>query len=114
RHLELVSKSRHVRRYHPEILGDKRQSAERPQYCFEKGGSRTRHPLAGLGGRCSGGDVPRGRESPEMIQANEIDVRQQRAEAVDLPAKTGRAQGIPGVTRLGPQLSLSAEGVARA
>jgi hypothetical protein len=27
--------------------------------------------------------VPRGRESPEMIQANEIDVRQQRAEAVD-------------------------------
>ena len=82
-HLELVSKSRHVRRYHPEILGDKRQNAKLPQYCFEKGASRTRHPLAGLGCRCSGGDVLRGRESPEMIQANEIDVRKERAEPVD-------------------------------
>ena len=48
-----------------------------------------------------------------MIKADHIDMRQQRAQAVDRPAITGPPQSVPVVDRIAPELSLGAEIVRR-
>src|SRR6266496_5757348 len=76
---------------------------------FEKAGARPRHPLSGLSRGCARWNVPCGRETAEVIQANCIHVSEQGTQAVDRPAITGCAKRIPVVNRIAPQLSLRAE-----
>src|SRR5580700_2483157 len=81
--------------------------------CFEKAGSRTRHPLPGLSCWRSGWNVPRSREPAEVIQANHIDVSQQSTQPIDAPPITSRTRGIPVVNGIAPQLTLRAEIIGR-
>jgi hypothetical protein len=54
-------------------------------------------------------NVPRGREPKEVIQANQVHVRQEGTHAVDAPSITSRTKDIPVVNGVTPQLSLRAE-----
>src|ERR1700688_425004 len=80
---------------------------------LEKTGAWTGHPLPGLSGWRSGGNMPRGCESTEVIQPNYVCVSQQNAQPIDAPAITNRTKGVPVVNRIAPQLSLRAEIVGR-
>src|SRR6202050_5256484 len=82
-------------------------------HCLKKAGSRTRHPLPGLSRWRTGWNVPRSRESAEVIQANHIDVSQLSTQPIDAPPKISRAHGIPVVNGIAPQLTLRAEIIGR-
>src|ERR1700733_7361208 len=57
--------------------------------------------------------MPRRDQAAEMIQANYIDVGQQRAQTANPPAIAGPAMGIPVVNRIAPKLSRRAEIIGR-
>src|SRR6202050_2874090 len=82
-------------------------------HCLKKAGSRTRHPLPGLSRWRTGWNVPRSRESAEVIQANHIDVSQQSTHPIDAPPIASGAHGIPVVNGIAPQLTLRAEIIGR-
>ena len=92
RQTKLVAQSMHVGGNKTQIFGDEWQMAQLGLHCLKKAGSWARHPLPGLSRWRSGWNVPRGRESAEVIQANHIDVSQQSAQTIDAPAITGRAK----------------------
>ena len=103
----------HLRRDHPEILGDERQLAER-------GGDRPKKPRAGPGppaalhrGRLSGRDRPVARVADEVIEADGVEQRQRRPEAGDPPGEPGGAHLRPAVERVAPALAGGAEVVGR-
>ena len=64
---ELVPEGANIRRDEPQIFGDEWQTPQLSLHRIEKFGARTRHPLTGLGRRCSGRYVPGTRESAEMV-----------------------------------------------
>src|SRR3984885_15853739 len=82
-------------------------------HCSKKARPRTGHPLPGLSRRRIGWNVPRRREPAEVIQANQIDMSQQSTQSIDAPPITSRAQGIPVVNGIAPQLTLRAEIIGR-
>src|SRR5258705_13937799 len=108
RKLELVTQRPYVRRNKTQIFGDERQATQLFVHRFEKAGARTLHPLSGLSRGRARWNVPRGRESAEVIQSNRIHVSEQGTQPVDRPAITGCANRIPVVNRIAPQLSLRA------
>src|SRR5437773_10741941 len=57
--------------------------------------------------------MPRGRESPKVIQPNRIHMHQESAQAVDRPTIAGGPQSIPVINWIAPQLTLGAEIVRR-
>src|SRR5690242_17429844 len=57
--------------------------------------------------------MPRGRESPKVIQPNRIHMRQESAHSVDRPTIAGGPQRIPVINWIAPQLTLGAEIVRR-
>ena len=61
----------------------------------------------------SGRHFPRRFESAEVIDANAIDQRQQRAEALDPPGVSGLRERVPAVVRIAPELAGGAEVVGR-
>ena len=111
--LEIIAELGNVGRDDTEILGDKWQSAQFFFYRIEKIRARTRHPLAGLGGRCSGRYMPRGAEPAEMIETNHIHKSEKRAEAIDAPAITALPQDFPVIDGVPPELSLRTEVIRR-
>ena len=90
-----VPEDAYVGRDQPQILGDKRQTAELPLHHGEEVGARARLPLAGLRRRCSGGHVPGSGEGAEMVEADSIHVSQKSAQTVDAPPVIGPTQGGP-------------------
>src|ERR1700736_1699632 len=87
--------------------------AELGSHCLKKAGARTLLPLAGLCCGRSARNVPRGRESTEVIQANQIYVSQQSPQPLYAPPIIRRTKGIPVVDGIAPQLSLRAEIIGR-
>src|SRR5258708_29976390 len=83
---EGVAEGANIGRDQPQILGDEWQTAQPSLHRAEELGARTWHPLAGLRRRGSGGYVPGGGESPEMVHADRVHVSQQGAQAGDAPA----------------------------
>ncbi len=77
RKVKFVAERVHVGRDQPQILGDKRESAQFPLQCMKEIGAWTRDPLSRLRRRCPGRNVPRRCECAEMIQPDYIDVGQQ-------------------------------------
>ena len=69
---------------------------------LEKGWLPAPHPFAGL--RClgPGWNVPRSRETPEVIQSNHVYVTQQSANPIDAPPVTRGTKRIPVVDRIAP------------
>src|SRR5882757_7387365 len=102
-HAEVVAEGANIGRDQPQILGDERQTAQLSLHRAEELRARTRHPLAGLRRRGSGGYVPGGRESAEMVQADRVHVSQQRAQAVDAPAEAGTTKYVPVIDGIAPE-----------
>ena len=63
-------------------------------------------PPALAGRRGAGRDVPGGREAAEVVEADQVHVGQQGAQAVDPPAVSRPAEGLPVVERVAPELAL--------
>lgn len=57
--------------------------------------------------------MPRGGESPKMIQTNSIHMREERAQPIDRSSIPRGTQRIPVINRVAPQLTLRAEIVRR-
>jgi hypothetical protein len=57
--------------------------------------------------------MPSRDEASKVVQANHINVRQQRAQAANPPAIARLAMGVPVVKRIAPELSLRAEIIGR-
>src|SRR5439155_9486423 len=87
--------------------------AQLDSHCLKKIGTRPLRPLAGLCRECSAWNMPGGRESTEVLQANQIYVSQYSTQPLDAPPITPRTKGIPVVDRIAPQLSLRAEIIGR-
>src|SRR5215510_12468448 len=113
RKVKLVAECMYVRRDQAQILDDKRQTAQLTLECLKEIRSWTGNPLSRLCSRCAGGYVPGRSKGTEMIQANHIDVGQQRAQPGDAPTIAGPAKNIPVICGVAPKLSLRAEVVRR-
>src|SRR5580704_2602807 len=87
--------------------------AQFPLHRLKKTIARTRDPLPGLSVRRTGWNMPGSGESPEVIEADYIDVIQKGAQAIDAPAIASGTERIPVVNRIAPQLPLRAEIVGR-
>ena len=72
-------------------------------------GPRTGNPLACLRRCRSLRDMPGGYKPAEVIEPNDIHMCQERTYPVDAPAITGRAQCVPVVNRISPELALRTE-----
>src|SRR5271154_4583106 len=81
--------------------------------CLKKTCARARPPLPRLSRWCAGGNVPCGRESAKVIQADNVNVIEQSTQTVYAPPITGRAKGVPVINWIAPQLPLSAEIIGR-
>src|SRR6476646_7398523 len=57
--------------------------------------------------------MPRGRESPKVIQTNRIHMHQESAQTVDRPTIAGGPQSIPVINWIAPQLPPGAEIIRR-
>jgi hypothetical protein len=86
---ELVAECVHIRCDQPEVFGDEWQSTQLCLYHSKEINAGSGHPLALLGCRGTGGDVPCAREPAEVIQPNHVHVRQQGTEAVYAPTVAG-------------------------
>src|SRR5215472_5032866 len=106
---KLVTQCLYIRSNNSQIFDDKRQVAELVARCFEKLCSGPLYPLSRLGRWCTRWNVPCGREPAEVIQANRVHVSEQGAHPVNRPPITRRAEGIPVVDGIAPQLSLRTE-----
>src|SRR5439155_19564624 len=93
--------------------GDERRSAQRVVDGAEGAGAEAWNPPPGLCGQRPGRDVPCRRESPEMIEADGVDVSEQGAQTIDAPAIPAQGQRVPVVDWIAPELSLRAEIVRR-
>src|SRR5262249_23931286 len=80
---------------------------------FEEAGPGARHPSTRHGSWRPSRYVPRRRKSPEMIEADGVDVREQRTHAVDAPPVAAGGQCIPIMYGIAPPLSFRCEIVCR-
>src|SRR5262249_38617180 len=80
-------------------------SLDRPK----EGGAGTRDPPSRLCSLCPGRYVPGCRKGTEVIQANQVDVGQQRPQARDAPTIAGLTQSVPIIDGVAPKLSLRTE-----
>ena len=108
-HLKLVAERTHVRCDEPQILRDERQSTEFSLNRAKVIGTRASHPSARTGRRRSGRDVPSGRESPKVVQANQIHMSEQCTHAVDAPTIARPTMRIPVIDGIAPKLALRTE-----
>ena len=91
----------------------KRQGAQALLDGREELGAWASDPLAALCRRGSRCHVPGRRKGAEMIQSNHVDVGQERAKAVDVPAISALPKRVPVVDGVAPQLPFRAEVVGR-
>src|SRR5208282_1206999 len=110
---ELISKHANVRCDQPQVLRDKRQTAQFSLYRLEDLLTRPRHPMPGLGCRCVGRYMPRRSKTTEVIQANHVHLAEQSPQAVNAPTIAGPPKGFPIINRVSPALSLRTEIVGR-
>ena len=68
---------------------------------------------AGLSRRRRRGNVPCSRKPAKMVEAYQVNVRQQRADPVDAPPEPALPERFPVVDGIAPPLTLSAESVGR-
>src|SRR5215831_2267382 len=111
--MEPVAECTHVGRDQSQVFGDEWKTAQRAFDRAEELGARTQYPLTALGCWCTRRYAPRRRERAEMIQADDVDLSQNRADAVDPPTIAGPAKSVPIVDGVPPELSLRAEVVGR-
>src|SRR5271166_6019209 len=104
RQMVLISKHAHVQRDQPQVLSDKRQTAQFSLYRLEELLARPRHPMPRLGCRCVGRYMPRRSKTTEVIQANHVHVHEQGAQAVNAPLIAGPPKGFPIINRVPPAL----------
>ena len=96
-----------------QVLGDERQAAQlgagRPEEILP--GPGTHWPSRAVG--CPGRDVPGGGEAAEVVEPDDVHLRQHGAQAGDPPAIARPAERLPVVERVAPELALGAEVVGR-
>src|ERR1039457_322855 len=109
RNLNIVAKILHILSDETEIFGDERQSAQLGFDPAEEPGPRTRLPRPRLGRGNPGRYVPGRRKPAEVVETNQVHMRQKRAKALDAPAVPVLAERIPVVNGIAPQLPLRAE-----
>ena len=113
RNPELIAQRRHVSRDEPQILGDEGQTTERIPDRTEECGARPGLPLTSARVRRAGGNMPRRGEPAEVVQADGVDVCQQRPDPVDPPSEPGPPMRLPVIHGIAPELSVGAERVGR-
>src|SRR5260221_7386063 len=74
RKLKLVTQRLNIRSDNAKIFDDEREATQFLAHSFEKVGSRAGYPLSGLCRWRTHGNMPRGRESAKVVQANCIHV----------------------------------------
>ena len=100
RQLELVAQRLHiVRVISPRSSAMNGSAPNSVCTAVKKLGARAGHPLAGFAPSGSRRNVPGGCERAEMIQTNHVDVREQRAQAIDAPAIARVPAGRPSCRR---------------
>src|SRR5437588_10568792 len=95
------------------MLGNEGQGAQRVLERGEEAGARPRLPGARL---CRGriaGDGPVAGEAAKVIEAQDVDQAERRAQTVDPPGVAGGGEDVPTVERVAPQLAGGAEVVGR-
>src|SRR5262249_53732951 len=105
-YLKLIAKRINVRSDQPQILGNERYAAYLFLHSLKEISSWTLYPLARLGCRQFGRNMPCRCKGAEVIQTNHIHVHEQSAQAIDAPTITSLLQRVPIVDRVAPELPL--------
>ena len=97
-----------------EILGDDRERiADGAAQRLEERATRAGAPRPVDRRRRPGRDVPGAGEADEVVDADEVDLGEHPAQAIDPPAEPVGGHGLPAVERIAPELSGRAEIVGR-
>ena len=110
---ELLTQCDDIRGDEPEVFDDERELPQRALHGVKDGATWALLPMAGRGGWGIGRYDPGGGEGAEMVDAQQVDLPQRGADAIDPPGVAGLGIALPVVDRISPELALGGEGVRR-